>query len=105
MKSADRVTCFFVKAVEMIYIYNMITTDRPEALLQVSGVEQSPGLPGLLQHRQHDLVPQGRVEADYLLDVTEQLGGLHLRQQTALLQVQQPTQEQLWRAGEKNMSF
>ncbi len=73
----------------------MITTDRPEAVVQVSGVEQSPGLPGLLQNRQHDLVPQGCVEADDLLDVTEQLGGLHLRQQTALLQIQQPTQEQL----------
>lgn len=70
-------------------------TDRLEAVVKVRGVEQSAALPGLLQDGQHDLVPQGCVEADYLLDVTEQLGGLHLRQQTALLQVQQPTQEQL----------
>lgn len=74
-------------------------------MVEVSGVEQSPGLPGLLQDRQHDLVPQGRVEADDLLDVSEQLGGLHLRQQTALLQVQQPTQEQLHRAIGQNMSL
>lgn len=79
----------------------MITTDRPEAVVQVRGVQQRPGLPGLLQDGQHDLVPQGRVEADDLLDVAEQLGGLHLGQQAALLQVQQPTQEQLQRATEK----
>lgn len=85
----------------MEYIYNEGTTDRPEAVVEVSGVEKRPGLPGLLQDRQHDLVPQGGVEEDDLLDVTERLGGLHLRQQAALLQVQQPTQEQL----EKNMSW
>lgn len=55
-------------------------THRPEAVVEVGGVEQSPGLPGLLQSREHHLVPQGRVEADYLLDVTEELGGFHLGQ-------------------------
>lgn len=80
---------------ELEYIHSVTTTDHPEAMVKVGGVEQSPGLPSFLQDRQHDLVPQGRVEADDLLDVTEQLGGLHLNQQTALLQVQQPTQEQL----------
>lgn len=77
------------------HIYAVIATHRPEAVVQDSGVEQSPSLPGLVQDRQHDLVPQGGVEADDLLDVAEQLGGLHLRQQAALLQVQQPAQEQL----------
>lgn len=75
----------------------MIATHRPEAVVQDGGVKQSPSLPGFVQDRQHDLVPQGRVEADDLLDVAEQLGGLHLRQQATLLQVQQPAQEQLQR--------
>ncbi|TNN36415.1 hypothetical protein EYF80_053415 [Liparis tanakae] len=81
----------FVEALK----HSVIATDRPEAVVEVGGVEQRPGLPGLLQDRQHDLVPQGRVQAQYLLDVAEQLGGLHLGQQAALLQVQQPAQEQL----------
>lgn len=63
--------------------------------MEAGRIEQGPFLPGLIQDRQHDLVPQTGVEADDLLDVTEQLGGLHLRQQAALLQVQQPTQEPL----------
>lgn len=70
-------------------------TDRHEAAVQVGGVEEGARLPGLLQDRQHHLVPQGPVKPDDLLDVAEQLGRLHLRQQAALLQVQQPTQEQL----------
>lgn len=70
-------------------------TDRPESVVQVRGVQQRPGLPGLLQDGQHDLVPQGGVKLDDLLDVAEQLGGLHLGQQAALLQVQQRAQEQL----------
>lgn len=76
-------------------------TDRPEAVVQVGGVQQGPGLSGLVQHRQHDLVPEGGVEADDLLDVAEQLGRLHLGQQAALLQVQQAGQEQLRKGGEK----
>lgn len=63
--------------------------------MQVGGVQQGPGLPGLVQDRQHDLVPQGPVQADDLLDVAEQLGGLHLGQEAALLQVQQDAQEEL----------
>lgn len=70
-------------------------TDRHEAVVQVGGVEECPRLPGLLQHRQHHLVPQGPVKANDLLDVAEQLGRLHLHQQAALLQVQQPAQEEL----------
>lgn len=70
-------------------------TDRHEAVVQVGGVEQCPRLPGLLQDRQHHLAPQGPVKANNLLDVAEQLGRLHLRQQAALLQVEQPTQEEL----------
>lgn len=70
-------------------------TDRHEAVVQVGGVEQCTRLPGLLQHRQHHLVPQGPVKAHDLLDVAEQLGRLRLGQQAALLQVQQPTQEEL----------
>lgn len=70
-------------------------TNHSETMVKVSGVEQSPGLPSLLQGRQHDLGPKGGVEADDLLNIAEQLGGFHLRQQAALLQVQQPTQEQL----------
>lgn len=70
-------------------------TDRPEAVVQVPGVQQRPCLLGLVQGGPHDLVPQGGVEADDLLDVAEQLGGLHLGEQAALLQVQQPAQEQL----------
>lgn len=73
----------------------MLPTDRPEAFVQVPGVQQRPCLPGLVQGGPHDLVPQGGVEADDLLDVAEQLGGLHLGEQAALLQVQQPAQEQL----------
>lgn len=69
-------------------------------MVKGGGVQQRPGLPGLLQDRQHDLIPQGRVEAHNLLDVTEHLGGLHLRQQTALLQAQQPVHEQLERVKE-----
>lgn len=80
---------------------NIFTTDLLEALVQLGGVQQRPGLPGFFQDGQHDLVPQGCVEADDLLDVAEQLGGLHLGQQAALLQVQQPRQEKLWRAAEK----
>lgn len=78
-------------------------TDRPEAMLQVSGVKQSPGLPCLVQNRQHNLVPQGCVQADDLLDVTEQFGRFHLSQQPTLLQVQQSTQEQLeqWTENKK----
>lgn len=75
-------------------------TDRPEAVVQVPGVQQRPGLPGLVQGGPHDLVPQGGVEADDLRDVAEQLGGLHLGEQAALLQVQQPAAEQL-QGGEK----
>lgn len=70
-------------------------TDRHEAVVQVGGVEERSRLPALLQHRQHHLVPQGPVKANDLLDVAEQLGRLHLGQQAALLQVQQPTQEEL----------
>lgn len=70
-------------------------TDRHEAVVQVVGVEECTRLPGLLQDRQHHLVPQGPVKANDLLDVAEQLGRLRLRQQAALLQVQQPTQEEL----------
>lgn len=70
-------------------------TDRHEAVVQVGGVQECTRLPGLLQHRQHHLAPQGPVEANDLLDVAEQLGRLHLRQQAALLQVQQPAQEEL----------
>lgn len=77
------------------YSAGPVPTDRPEAVVELRGVQQGPGPPGLLQDGDHDLVPQSRVEPDYLLDVTEQLVGLHLRQQAALLQVQQPTQEQL----------
>ncbi len=73
--------------------------------MQVGGVEQSAGLPGLLQDRQHDLIPQGRVQTDNLLDVAEQLGGLHLRQQAALLQVQQPAQEQLYRVIQRKQKL
>lgn len=73
--------------------------------MKVSWVEQGPGLPGLLQHRQHDLVPQGRVEADNLLNVAEELGGLHIRQQATLLQVQQPTQEQLEKVTQRGVSL
>lgn len=72
-------------------------TDRPEALVQIGGVQQRPGLSGLLQDGQHDFVPQGRVEADDLLDVTEQLCRLRLGEQAAVLQVQQPAEEQLHR--------
>lgn len=70
-------------------------TDHHEAVVQVGGVEECTGLPGLLQDGQHDLVPQLPVQADDLLDVAEQLRGLHLRQQAALLQVDQATQEEL----------
>lgn len=70
-------------------------TYRSETVVKVSGVQQSPGLPSLLQGRQHDLGPKGGVEAGDLLNITEQPGGLDLRQQAALLQVQQSTQEQL----------
>lgn len=80
----------------------MIATDRPEAVVKVGGVQQSARLPGLLQDRQHDLVPQQRVQADDLVDVAEHLGGLHLGQQAALLQVQQAAQEQLQRAVQTN---
>jgi len=93
----------FVVPVEVLK-HSVIATDRPETVVKVGGVEQSPGLPGLLQDWQHDLVPQGRVESQYLLDVTEQLGGLHLGQQTAFLQVQQPAQEQLQKVIQKKMS-
>lgn len=72
-------------------------TDRGEAVVQVGGVEERVGPPGLLQDRQHDLGPQGPVKANDLLDVAEQLGRLHLRQQAALLQVEQPAQEELQR--------
>lgn len=68
-----------------------------EAVVQAGGVEQRPGLPGLLQDGQHDLVPQLPVEADDLLDVAEEPGGLHLRQQAALLQVDQAAEEELRR--------
>lgn len=68
-------------------------------MVQVGGVEERAGLPGLLQGGQHDLVPQLPVKANDLLDVAEELGGLHLRQQAALLQVDQPAQEEL--RGEK----
>lgn len=70
-------------------------TDHHEAVVQVGGVEERAGLPGLLQDGQHDLVPQLPVKANDLLDVAEELGGLHLRQQAALLQVDQPAQEEL----------
>lgn len=80
----------------------MIPTDRPEALVQVGGIQQRPGLPGLLQDGQHDFVPQGRVEVDDLLDVAEQLAGLRLGEQAAVLQVQQPAEEQLRRNKKKN---
>lgn len=68
-------------------IHSVTTTDRHEAVVELCRVEQSPGLSGLFQDWQHDLVPQGCVEADDLLDVAEQLSGLHLCQQTTLLQV------------------
>lgn len=84
---------------------SVLPTDRPEAVVQVPGVEQGPRLPGFVQDGPHHLVPQGRVEADDLLDVAEQLGGLHLGEQAALLQVQQPAQEQLQvgRGGGKSL--
>lgn len=69
--------------------------DRHEALVQVGGVQQGPGLPGPVQDRQHDLVPQGPVQTDDLLDVAEQPGGIHLGQEAALLQVQQHAEEEL----------
>lgn len=83
------------------YVCSVITTDRPEAVVQIGGVQQCPGLPGLLQDGQHDLVPQGRVEVDDLLDVAEQLAGLGLGEQAAVLQVQQPAEEQLHRKKKK----
>lgn len=79
-------------------MHSVTAADRHEAVVELRRVEYSPGLSGLFQHWQHDLVPQGRVETDDLLDVAEQPGGLHLRQQTTLLQVEQATQEQLERA-------
>lgn len=83
-------------------VCSVIPTDRPEAEVQIGWVQQCPGLPGLLQDGQHDLVPQGRVEADDLLDVAEQLGGLRLGEQAAVLQVQQPAEEQLHRNEKYN---
>lgn len=77
----------------------MTKTDRREPQVQVRGVQQRPRLPGLPQDGQHDLVPQRGVKLDDLLDVAEELGGLHLGQQAALLQVQQPAQEQLRGGG------
>lgn len=85
-----------------VQTFDVIPTDRPEAFVQVPGVQQRPCLPGLVQGGPHDLVPQGGVQADDLWDVAEQLGGLHLGEQAALLQVQQPALEQLQRGeGEK----
>lgn len=89
----------------MFFFHFLLPTDRPEAVVQVPGVQQRPGLLGLVQGGPHDLVPQCGVQADDLLDVAEQLGGLHLGEQVALLQVQQPAQEQLQGGrsrGEKN---
>lgn len=78
-----------------ISLRSVLPTDRPEAFVQVPGVQQRPRLPGLVQGGPHDLAPQGGVQADDLWDVAEQLGGLHLGEQAALLQVQQPALEQL----------
>lgn len=78
-------------------IPSVTLTDRGEAVVQVGGVEECAGPPGLVQDRQHDLGPQGPVKANDLLDVAEQLGRLHLRQQATLLQVEQPAQEALRR--------
>lgn len=64
-------------------------------MMEFSWVQQSPILSGIFQHWQHDLGPQGSMKSDNLLDVAEELGGLHLHQQATLLQVQQPTQKQL----------
>lgn len=77
------------------WLNGQLVSDHHEAVVQVGGVQECTGLPGLLQDGQHDLVPQLPVKAKDLLDVAEQLGGLHLRQQAALLQVDQPTQEEL----------
>lgn len=70
-----------------VIIHSVTTTDRHEAVVELGRVEQSPGLSGLFQDWQHDLVPQGCVETDDLLDIAEQLGRLHLCQQTTFLQV------------------
>lgn len=75
--------------------------DLDEAVVQAGGVQEGAGLPGRLQDGQHDLAPQLPVKADDLLDVAEQLGGLRLRQQAALLQVDQPAQEEL-RGGKED---
>ena len=70
-------------------------THRGEAVVEGDGVQQGPGLPCLLQGGQHHLAPQGRVQTHQVLDVAEHLGGVHLRQQAALLQVEEAAQEQL----------
>lgn len=79
----------------MLFSNSLLQTDRPEAIVQVPWVKQRPCLLGLVQGGSHDLVPQRGVQVDDLLDVTEQFVGLHLREQAALLQVQQAAQEQL----------
>lgn len=89
----------------IIVLHSVLPTDRPEAFVQVPGVQQRPCLPGLVQGGPHDLVPQGGVQADDLWDVAEQLGGLHLGEQAALLQVQQPALEQLRGGGEKKNAW
>lgn len=83
----------------LVFLRSVLPTDRPEAFVQVPGVQQRPCLPGLVQGGPHDLVPQGGVQADDLRDVAEQLGGLHLGEQAALLQVEQPALEQLQGRG------
>lgn len=86
----------------LVFLRTVLPTDRPEAFVQVPRVQQRPCLPGLVQGGPHDLVPQGGVQADDLWNVAEQFGGLHLGEQAALLQVQQPALEQLQRGeGEK----
>lgn len=72
--------------------------------MQVPGVQQRPCLLGLVESWTHDLVPQGRVQADDLLDVAEQLVGLHLGEQAAFLQVQQAAQEQLQRGQRERVN-